>query len=101
MSSPPFDSLSTNERDFLERLSKYSSLRQREKIYSSHKLSKTQKINFIYENRVYLNSEDRMIMNKLARDPVVKLKENGYVYGASVFVSFLFNVGALTLSNGS
>jgi hypothetical protein len=98
MTNNIFNEMSQQELQFFEELSNYSLIKRREQLNSTNKLRKKDKINFIYENKLYLNSEDRFKMNKLVTNPMEKFKTNLRVFGFS-FIGFgIFNVLTLELA---
>jgi hypothetical protein len=92
MKSNIFEQLSEKERTFLEELSLFSKLKEREKMYSQNKMTTAAKINYIYENRMYMNNENRRIMNDISISPNKKFLNNVGFYCCSFVVMGLLNV---------
>lgn len=90
-----FEELSERERSFLENLSSFSKLKERERLNFEHKMTRKQKIQFIYENKVYLNNEDRIRMNQLIKNPRKVTRVYLQIYSLSFIFSAILNVRAL------
>jgi hypothetical protein len=87
-----FDQISNEERAFLEELSQFSKLKERERLYSQTNLSKKAKTEFIYENKIYLSSENRVIMNQIARPSSETFFKNMGAFTSSFFIFSILNV---------
>ena len=84
-----FKNLSKEETSFLEELSDLSTTKKRKKDLLYKHSSTDAKISYIYKQRVYLDQDERQIMNVAMDSDQSRIKNYFTLYSGTFVVSFL------------